>query len=120
MDPDDLTDLQEQIAAATVAALVSTAAAVHDMIDAEIARNLILTDLATVESLIYQFRVTPPARSNLTTPAFCLTPGQISPDLILKYTNKNDIEIYEKAINPFKMTFNGSISNMNIFIDNIM
>ena len=41
-------------------------------------------------------------------------------DFILNFTNKNDIAIYEKEVTSFKLNFDGSISNIKIFMDNIV
>ena len=120
MDPDVLSALGAQISAATVAVLAATTSATQDKTDAEIAHNLIISDLVTANNLISQLRSTTPANFNLTIPAFCLTPGQISSDIILNFTNINDISIYEKSITPFKLTFDGSISNIKILVDNVI
>ena len=129
MDPDKVTALRSKNSAATAAALIATAAAVvlaatvaaaQDKIEAEVSRNIIIVDLATLNNLSAQVTSTRSTNTNLTIPTFCLTPEQISPDLILKYSNKTDITIYEKAITPFKLTFDGSLSSIKIFMDNIM
>ena len=118
MDPDELTALRVQIVAATAAALVLVAA--QDKIEAEAARDIVVAYLAIANNLIAQLTATRPTNTNITVPIFCLTPGQISPGLILNYSNKTNITIYEKAITPFKLTFDGTISNIKIFMDDIM
>ena len=120
MDPDELTAFRAQISGATAPALAATSASAQDKIEAEAAHDLIVADLAKENSLISQLTAAIPVNSTLTVPPFCLTPGQISPDLILNYTNKNNSVIYDKSIIPFKLTFDGSIYNIKIFMDNIM
>ena len=75
MDPDELTALREQIVAATTVALVTTGAAAQDKIDAKIARNLIIVDLATAKIIISQLRATTHTNSTLNNPNFCLSSG---------------------------------------------
>ena len=120
MDPDELTALRAQIAVATAAALAATAAAAQDNIEAEEARNLIAAYLATANILIAQLTVTRITNTVPTVPTCCLPPEQMSPDLILNYSTKTDITIYEKAITPFKLTFDEAISNIKILMDDIM
>jgi len=120
MDPDDLAALRAQISAATAATLAATATAAQDKIQAEDALNLLAADLAKANRLIAQFTATWTTKNVPTPPTFCLTPGQMSPDKILDYSSKTDITIYDKAITPFKLTFDGAISNIKIFIDDIM
>ena len=105
---------------ATAAALAATAVAAQDKIEDEAVRDIIVADLATAKNLVAQLTATSPTNTNLTVPTFCLTPGQISRDLILNYSNKTDITIYEKTITPFKLTFDGDICSIKIFIDDIM
>ena len=104
------------------AALTETSAATvaQDKIEAPESRNLIATDLATANLLITQLVTTRTTNTVPTVPKFFLTPGQMSPDLILNYSTKTDINIYEKSITPFKLTFDGAISSIKIFMDDIM
>ena len=117
MDPGGLTALRAQIVAATVAALAATA---QDKIEAEESRDLIAEYLAIVNILISQLTATRTTNTVPTVSKFSLTPGKMSPDLILNYSTKTDIIIYEKAMTPFKLTFDGAISNIKIFVDDIM
>ena len=118
IDPDELTALWAQISATTAATLVETAATAHDKIEAEEARNLLAGDLATANRLIAQLTTTRTTNNVPTPPTFCLSPGQMSPDQILDYSSKTVINIYEKAITSFKLTFDGTISNTKI-IDSV-
>ena len=120
MDADELTALRAQIAASTAAALAPTAVVAQDSIEAEAARYIIVADPATANNLIAQLTATRPTNTSLNVPTCCLTPGQISPDLILAYSNKTNITIYEKAITLFKLTFDGAISKIKIFMDDII
>ena len=120
MDLDELTALQAQIAAATATALAVTVAATHEKFAAEAARNIIVANLVTAKNIIAQLTATRPTNTNLPNPKFFLTPGHISPDLILNYANKTAITIYETAITPFKLTFDGAISKIKIFMDEII
>ena len=74
MGPDELTALQ----AHTTASLAATAGDAQDMIDAEIVRNLIISNKAPANSLISQLRATTPINFTFNNPVFYLTPGQIS------------------------------------------
>ena len=124
MDPDELTTLRAQIAAATAGVLTATATATataaQDKIEAEEAHNFIAADLATANILIAQLTAKRTANTVPTVPTFCLAPGQMSPDLILNYSTKSGITIYEKAITPLKLIFDGAISNIKILMDDIM
>ena len=119
MNSDELTVLRAQLAAVTAATLAATAAAAQDNIEAEDARNLITADLAIANLLIAQLTTTR-TTNTVPDPTFCLTPGQMSPDQILNYSSETDITIYKKSITPFKLTFDGAISNIKVFMDEIM
>ena len=94
MDPDQLTALRAQIAAATAATLAVTVTAAQDKIEAEEVRDLIVADLSTANRLIDQLTTTRTKNTVLTAPKFCLPTGKISPDQILNYSSKTDISIY--------------------------
>ena len=101
-------------------AATALATAIQDKIDASTARGDILRQLNAATTLITNLQNQVSRTPTPTTPTvFSLTPGQISPTLILDYASKDHKAIYDKAILPFSITFDGAISNVRIFQDNL-
>ena len=112
------------------AAAIALAKAAQDKVDADAATNLIASQLAAATTLINSLQARTATGTSLTgtsgaaassAPAtiFTLTPGQISPNAILNFLSKQDKSLYEKAILPFTIIFDGAIKNVAIFQDNL-
>ena len=141
MNQQEIDDLRQEVTAATTAAsdaasevtrinnqaitdrasaATALATATQDKIDASTARADIIRQLAAATTLITTLQ----AQSGGTQQpnaaiVFSLTPGQISPTSILDYASKDHKVIYDNAILPFSITFDGAISNVRIFQDNL-
>ena len=102
--------------------LIRTAA--QDKIDAATTRTNIKTQLTTASGLVTTLRtqlaaVTTGPLSSPTSVVFTLTPGRISPNLILDYATKEGKGIHDKAIITFTIIFDGAIKNIHIFQDTL-
>ena len=141
MDQNDIDQLRAQIATAVQAATDATAEATHigteatvdhataaiaittaaqEKIDTATARTKIETQLIATYGLITTLQtqlavVTDGPLPSQTPAVFTLTPGQISPNLILDYVTKEDKGIYDKATIPSTIIFEGAIKNIQIY-----
>ena len=102
---------------AIAATLRLTTIAATDRADSEAARLVIANDLAAAHATILALRGGAPA--GLIPAPLSLTPGQLSPDTIIDFSTKTGKLLYDKAISPFKIIFDGSISNIAIFQDDL-